>query len=152
MIEYILLQILYFLLWTLLLYFIHILAHKVPFLWHFHRDHHKQVAMNNVGKWRWHNLFLYIDTFETTVDQWITEVIPTFVFSFITGAWWIFIGYYIWSATFQEVVEHNEKIDIYPYEVSGKWHMVHHTNPDKNYGIIIPIWDIIFNTFKMHRR
>ena len=150
MITFIIEYILHFMLWTLLLYIMHILAHQIPFLWYYHRDHHTQVATGNVGVWKWTNFFLYIDTWKTTVDQWLTEVIPTFVFSFITGAWWIFIGYWIWSATFQEIVEHNTNVDIYPIEISGKWHMVHHTYPDKNYGIIHPIWDLIFGTSQKH--
>ena len=148
--EFWLLQAAYFFLWTLLMYIMHILAHNVPFLMYYHSDHHFQVATNNVGTWKWTNLILYIDTWETTVDQWLTEVIPTFIFSLVTGAWWIFISYYIWSATFQEMVEHNPRVDIYPFEVSGKWHLVHHEYPGKNYGIIHPLWDMVFGTAKKH--
>lgn len=150
MITVILIHLIYFMLWTLLLYVMHVFAHKIPFLWKYHRDHHLQVSMNNVGKWKLTNLILYIDTWETTVDQWLTEVIPTFIFSLVTGAWWIFIGYWIWSATFQEIVEHNPNVDIYPLEVSGKWHLVHHEHANKNYGIIHPLWDMLFRTSKKH--
>lgn len=151
MIEFVFVQFIFFMLWTLLLYVMHILAHKIPFLWYYHSDHHLQVSLENVGKWKWTNLFLYIDTWETTVDQWLTEVIPTIFFSLITGAWWILIGYWIWSATFQEIVEHNKSVNIYPFEVSGKWHLVHHIQHNKNYGIIHPLWDIIFNTSLHHK-
>ena len=148
--ETILIHILYFFFWTLVIYVMHILAHKIPFLMYFHADHHIQIYRNNYGKWKWSNLFIWIDTWKTTGDQWLTEVIPTFIFAWITGAWWIFIAYWIWSATFQELIEHNTSIDFYPLEVSGKWHMVHHTYPNKNYGIIHPFWDIIFGTDKRH--
>lgn len=151
MILFLILNLMYFMLWTLVLYVMHVLAHRIPFLWYYHSDHHLQVENNNVGVWKWTNLFLYIDTWKTTVDQWMTEVIPTFIFSLITGAWWIFIGYWIWSATFQEIVEHNSKIDIYPLEVSGKWHLIHHTHHDKNYGIIHPLWDMTFGTTLKHK-
>jgi sterol desaturase/sphingolipid hydroxylase (fatty acid hydroxylase superfamily) len=81
------------------------------------------------------------------LDLWITEVIPTILFSFITGQWWIFIMYYLWAALAQEWIEHNPTIDI-PFFTFGKWHMIHHTIHNKNFGLIFPQWDIIFNTHK----
>jgi sterol desaturase/sphingolipid hydroxylase (fatty acid hydroxylase superfamily) len=76
----------------------------------------------------------------------MTEVIPTVLFSFITGQWWIAILYYIWAALLQESIEHNARVNI-PILTSGKWHLIHHKN-DLNYGLFVPVWDIIFRTYK----
>ena len=47
-----------------------------------------------------------------------------------------------------EIIEHNKKINWYPLLTSGKWHLIHHKNPNCNYGVFFPIWDIIFHTNK----
>lgn len=62
--------------------------------------------------------------------------------------WWLFIVYYIWAAFIQEAIEHNPEFNIYPWITSGKWHLQHHTDHSKNYGVFTPIWDKIFGTWK----
>lgn len=118
-----------------------------PVIKDIHNDHHKYVNHYEVD-WHWSNLFLFNDTWKSTVDLWITEVIPTIIMSLFVG-WWLFISYYLWAAFIQERIEHNDKFDWYPF-TSGKWHMVHHRNIRYNYGIFIPLWDIVFNTRKKH--
>lgn len=136
----------YFFAWTFLLYIIHRLAHKVSFIKFIHYDHHKFIR-NNKSNWHWSNMLLFNDTFYSTLDLWITEVIPTFIFSMLTGQWWIFVFYYIWAAFFQEILEHNSKINFYPFTF-GQWHLVHHRDTSKNFGLFLPIWDFIFSTEK----
>lgn len=134
----------YFLLWTLLLYILHRVVHRVSFIKSFHLDHHKYI-LNHKTKWNINNLVLINDNVKSTIDLWITEVIPTIIFCFITQQWWIGIFYYVWAAFFQENLEHNKKINWYPF-TTGQWHMVHHKNAKKNFGLFLPIWDILFRT------
>lgn len=141
--------IIYFLIWTLLLYGIHRLVHVIPYLKQIHWDHHRFVNTNPTDlKWHWNNLLLFNDNRISTLDLWITEVIPTFLFAMITNQWWIFYFYYFWAAFIQEWIEHNEKINWYPL-TSGKWHLVHHKKYKKNYGLFLPIWDRLFCTEKL---
>ena len=116
----------------------------------FHGEHHrfinKCIKSGQRMQWHWNNLFLINDNIKSTIDLWITEVIPTIVFSAITQQWWIFIFYYIWAAILQETLEHNPNVNFYPFLTSGKWHLVHHTHPDKNFCLIFPIWDILLKT------
>jgi len=134
-----------FLAWTFVLYWVHRIAHKTPYIkkWHFH--HHAFIV--NVGSpgWHWNNLFLYNDSWIDTIDYWVTEVIPTLIFCLVTGAWWIFMFYYIWAAFFQEKFEHNKNINI-PLITSGRWHLRHHRQYSNNFGVFITIWDKIFRT------
>ena len=139
--------IVYFLLWTFLLYWIHRIGHKISFIKKYHNEHHRHININGMQGWRWNNLLLYNDTKKSTIDLYITEVIPTLIFSMVTQQWWIFIFYYIWAAFFQENYEHNPKLNL-PGFTSGKWHLIHHRNYNKNYGLFFPIWDIIFGTYK----
>ncbi len=139
--------VLYFLLWTFALYWIHRVAHKIEVIQTYHADHHKYINTYGMQGWRWNNLFLYNDTRNSTIDLYLTEVIPTFLFSLFTGQWWIFILYYIWAAFFQERYEHDNTVD-WPLFTSGKWHLIHHNDSSKNFGLFFPLWDIIFRTYK----
>lgn len=137
----------YFLIWILILYWIHRIIHKFAYLQKWHRDHHRYINQFGSQGWKWNNLLLFNDTKDSTIDLYITEVIPTFIFSWITGQWWIFIFYYCWAAILQESLKHNKNINI-PFFSFGKWHLIHHQNPKKNFSLFFPIWDIIFNTYK----
>ena len=139
--------ILVFIAWTLMLYVNHRLAHMLPYVRTIHADHHKQVIQDSVG-WNWKTLFLYVDTVKSTADQWITEVIPTLLFCWLTGHWWIAVFYYVWAALIQEAVEHNKHFNIYPWLTSGKWHLLHHSDSRVNYGVFTPAWDMLFKTYK----
>jgi sterol desaturase/sphingolipid hydroxylase (fatty acid hydroxylase superfamily) len=129
-----------------MLYWIHRLAHVIPFLKKYHFDHHKVVNLNEV-KWSWNNFLLYNDTSKSTIDLWLTEVIPTLLFSMLTGQWWVIIFYYLWAALIQERIEHDSSIDL-PVLTSGKWHLVHHQCGRYNFGLFTSIWDRMFYTNK----
>jgi len=140
----------YFLLWTLVLYWVHRLAHtfKIPYVTDWHWDHHKQITLNTAKGPHWGNLLLWSDSWKSTLDMWCTDVIPTIIFCWVTGQWWIGAFYYIWAAFFQEALEHNQKLKLYPFLTTGSYHLVHHKDSKKNFGLFVPIWDIVFRTNK----
>lgn len=139
-----------FLAWTFVLYWMHRFAHYTScnVIKNSHCDHHRYIIAHNGSSWHWNNLFLFNETWASTVDLWLTEVIPTIIFSFVTGYWGILIFYYLWSALIQEKIEHNANFNMYPWITSGKWHLLHHRYADKNLGLFIPIWDILFKTYQ----
>lgn len=137
----------YFLAWTFVLYWVHRIGHKTPYVKEWHWNHHSYIVRHGSQGWHWNNLFLFNDTWTSTLDLYVTEVIPTLLFSLITGQWWISIFYYMWAAFFQENLEHNKNIDL-PIFTTGRWHLIHHRQSNKNYGLFFPIWDIIFKTYK----
>jgi sterol desaturase/sphingolipid hydroxylase (fatty acid hydroxylase superfamily) len=139
--------IIYFLLWTFVLYWIHRIGHKTPYIKEWHWNHHNYIVRHGSQGWHWNNLFLFNDTWTSTLDLYVTEVIPTLLFSWVTGQWWISVFYYVWAAFFQENLEHNKNVDA-PMFTSGKWHLMHHRQSNKNYGLFFPIWDILFGTYK----
>ena len=140
----------HFLLWTFCLYWVHRLAHiyRIPLITRMHWDHHKQVTQQTIKGLHWTNLFLWTDSWRSTVDLWCTDVIPTIIFCAVTGQWWIAVFYYVWAAFVQEAVEHNPKIDLYPFLSTGRWHLMHHENSGVNFGLFLPIWDWVFGTAK----
>lgn len=141
-------EIFYFILWTLLIYWCHRAMHVVPLLKEFHLDHHRVVDKGEIRGFHWTNVLLYFDNFESTVDQWLTEVVPTIIFCLITGSWWIAIFYYVWAAFIQEQVEHEYDFNLMPFITSGRWHLLHHDDKDKNFGFLTFIWDRLFETEK----
>ena len=137
---------LFFLSWTFLLYFIHRIAHE--FKWSCHMDHHKFILDHSVTSWKWNNLLLFNDTWLSTLDLWVTEVLPTIVFCMITDIWEIAVFYYLWASLIQEIVEHNPNFNIFPFLTSGRWHLLHHTDDKVNFGLFIPVWDLMFDTYR----
>jgi len=135
----------YFGLWTFILYWIHRIGHNIPLLMKSHRLHHKFVRENTIT-WHWSNIFLFNDDWPSTIDFWITEIIPTAIFVLITEQWWLGIGFYLYAAFIQEWFEHNVNFDAYPFYTSGQWHVLHHTHYPCNYGIGTPFWDWVFDT------
>ena len=140
--------ILEFLLWTLYLYVVHRVVHVLPEkLKQFHMAHHGYAVYNNDKQhWRPNNLLLFNDNWPSTIDLWITEVIPTALFAYVTGIWWVAVFHYLWAAVFQENTEHNSNINI-PVLTCGRWHMLHHYNPDRNFSLFFRPWDILFGTY-----
>jgi sterol desaturase/sphingolipid hydroxylase (fatty acid hydroxylase superfamily) len=134
--------------WSLLLYLCHRLAHIVPFLWKYHQDHHLQIYKQTNKGHHWSNYFLFFDTWRSTIDQWLIEIIPTILLCLVFQDFTVFIIYYVWAVCIQERVEHNYRFDVYPFLTSGKWHLVHHSEYTKNFGVFTPVWDILFKTYK----
>ena len=139
-------EIVVFFAWTWCLYVIHRSVHVIPMLREIHWDHHRYVNTHSMG-WHWNNLLLFNDTGTSTVDLWITEVIPTILISYISGHWWILIFYWFWSAFVQESIEHNNTFNI-KILTSGKWHLLHHEDSKVNFGVFTSIWDKLFGTYK----
>lgn len=128
-----------------MLYWIHRIGHATPVIRAIHLHHHIFILSNHT-RWHWSNLFLFNDDWTSTLDLWITEVVPTLLFSLVTEQWWISIFYYVWAAFIQEMIEHNKHVN-FPVLTSGKWHLMHHRG-EVNYGLFTPLWDIIFGTYK----
>ena len=137
-------------LWTLILYWLHRLAHTLPIVRDFHWDHHLVVAEDRLTGPEWKNLLLWNDTWRSTVDLWLTEVIPTLVIAAGTGCWWLAGAYYTWAASIQEAIEHNPQFGLFPILPSGKWHLIHHLYPSENYGPFTVLWDYVFGTAHAH--
>lgn len=138
--------IIYFFSWTLVLYWSHRLCHIIPGLKQIHWHHHRYVT-DQQPQWMWQNIFLFSDDWMSTLDIIVTEIIPTLVFCYFTGQWWVFGIYYVWTAFIQEWIEHNKNFNIWPFS-AGKFHLNHHSNWRYNYSLFFPIWDYVFGTAK----
>ena len=143
----------HYLIWTFFIYWLHRIVHVTEWTNYYHSDHHRYITENwnneleNPTGWNWTDVFLIEDTWKSTVDLWLTEVIPTILYSSITGQWWILVMYWLWSSMIDEVIEHNPKFNV-PFIAAGKWHLSHHIRDSVNFGLHTPLWDVIFRTNK----
>jgi len=127
-------------------YCIHNLLHRVPFLWQFHKVHHSVQIMDWIGNMRYH---------------WL-EVVVYNSLLFIPLS---FLGFnprlFYFIALFEITIGHfnhsNIDFDIkwLGYVVNNpRFHIWHHCADDpqavnKNFGIMLSLWDWIFGTAYM---
>jgi len=135
-----------FLAWTLILYYVHRISHIVPFLKKIHLHHHN-VVNSGQPHWEWQNIFLWSTDFGETKDLWVTEGIPTLIFCIVTGHWWIFIWWWIWTGLIAERIDHNPNFNV-PFLVAGRFHLHHHKNYKVNYSHFFSLWDWVLGTYK----
>ena len=139
--------IVYFLLWTLVLYWVHRAVHKLPYLKDIHKEHHRYVVRSKESGIALRHLLLVHKSKDYTIDLWITEVIPTIVFSLLTGQIWILIVYYVWAALFQTSTKYDSNFDVFPI-TWGSWTLLHYRHNSNNFGSVFSLWDRLFKTNK----
>ncbi len=138
-------------------YIVHLLMHKVPMLWEFHKIHHSATSLNPITQYRIHPVELIINNAKAiliygfvagifdylSVEQvYQLEFLGANIFSFLFLFWGanlrhshVKLKYFNWL----------ENILISPFQ-----HQIHHSNNpihyDKNLGAKLAIWDWIFGT------
>jgi sterol desaturase/sphingolipid hydroxylase (fatty acid hydroxylase superfamily) len=136
-------------------YIYHYLQHKIPFMWELHKVHHSAEVMVGVTQGRIHPLDDYMQHF------W-DALIPGLAY----GAWSFFAlnpvevtvygidVYVLRNVLMMDFVRHTHlKLSfgwLNAVILCPHWHQLHHsTNPqhyDKNFGLMLSIWDRMFGT------
>jgi len=127
-----------------LAWFGHLVRHKIPVLWEFHKIHHSQVQLNYFSTRRLHPLDLFAQS--------LVRFLP-----------WTLLGmsvalpaFLIWTTflrLFEMFVHANFRTNLgvlrYVF-VTPQTHRIHHSmrpeHIDKNFGDFLSIWDFIFRT------
>lgn len=145
--------VIYFLLWTLYSYLIHLIAHKrfkYNFLMYFHIKHH---AYNyDDSFWPpWHDYFFWFGDFRSSMDVYLTFTLPLIILTIVDplpGA--ILLGFHYIYEVFlsRTVLDHNPKISgkITKFIPIGQFHLKHHRYVRCNYSFYITLWDYLFKT------
>lgn len=124
----------------------HIMMHKIPIAWKFHRVHHCDLSMNISTAYRFH----------------VLEVLASNVF--IISLIWLFgidlVPFLVYKVTFAftEAFQHSNwalapNVDKFVrfFIVTPNHHRVHHSQivkeTDSNYGSLLTIWDLLCGTF-----
>jgi sterol desaturase/sphingolipid hydroxylase (fatty acid hydroxylase superfamily) len=138
-------------------YLVHLLMHKVPFLWEFHKTHHSATTLNPITQYRIHPVELIINNarhilvfgFVYGVFDYLSDH-QIHVVTFL-GANVLTLLFFTWGANLRhshvKLTYFNwlERILISPFQ-----HQIHHSdNPEhfnKNLGSKLAIWDWLFGT------
>ena len=138
-------------------YVVHLVMHKTPFLWEFHKVHHSATSLNPITQYRIHPVELIINNARALL-----------VFGLLTGIFdylsnhqvnkFLFLGVNVFSFIFLFFganLRHSHVKLKYPnfleyIFISPFQHQIHHSNNQKHYdtnlGSKFAIWDWIFGT------
>lgn len=146
-----------FLLWTLLVYFMHRLAHirsKNNPLYYVHLAHHKiNYFKEDNRKFKWYYLFFYFGGILETLDVIVMLTVPALSVYLLFPSYGIYIllFHYLYEVFLSEgYLDHNPKINgkITNYFSWGTYHLIHHKTWTHNFSLIITLWDYMFVTQK----
>jgi sterol desaturase/sphingolipid hydroxylase (fatty acid hydroxylase superfamily) len=129
----------------------HILKHKIPLLWRFHRVHHSDAEMDVTTGFRFHPIEALI--------SWVFLLPAIVLFGVPILSILIFAGLYSLSALAQHanfaLPEWADRI-IRIVFVSPGSHRIHHSphreRTDSNYASLFSFWDRLFGTYKTPRQ
>jgi sterol desaturase/sphingolipid hydroxylase (fatty acid hydroxylase superfamily) len=129
--------------WDLIDYGHHWIRHRIEPLWHFHAIHHSQREMNLFTSSRGHVLEYLIYQPLVFVPMFALQLTPFEVMG--TG---LAIGWYT------RLSHANVRTNFGPLGllfVSPQHHRIHHSiepaHQDKNFGLLLTVWDRLFGTF-----
>lgn len=141
----------------LLSYLVHLLMHKVPFLWEFHKVHHSATTLNPMTQYRVHPIELIINNIRGIVGfGLVTGIFDYFSNHQVDKI--IFIGANVFTFLFMlfgaNLRHSHVKLKYAPilehFFISPYQHQIHHSNNskyfDKNMGSKFAIWDYLFGT------
>ena len=144
-------------------YIYHVAQHKIPLLWELHKVHHSAEVMVGVTRERVHPL-------DEIMNRWWDGVIPGLAY----GVWLFFLkdpievtvfglNVYFIRSTFlmMDFVRHTHlplsygrwlnRVFLCPYH-----HQLHHSvaeeHWDKNFGLMLSVWDWLFGTMVIPRK
>ena len=138
-------------------YILHLLYHKVPFLWAFHKVHHSSTALNPVTQYRIHPVELIINNLRALVVlTLVNSVFDYFNHGYFSpqtyfGVNIILLTFNSWGANLR-----HSHIKLTYFNWLENWiispfqHQIHHSSQkelyDKNLGSKLAVWDKIFGT------
>ena len=128
----------------------HVLKHKIPLLWRFHRVHHSDASMDVTTGFRFHPVEALI--------SWAFLLPAILLFGMPLLSILIFAGLYSLSALAQHAnfafPDWADRI-LRVIFVSPGSHRIHHSpvreRTDSNYGTLFSFWDRLFGTYKTPR-
>ncbi|TRZ52444.1 sterol desaturase family protein [bacterium] len=134
-----------FVLFDLMLYWLHVARHKCPFLWNFHKVHHSDLDMNTTTALRLHIMEVLLTTAAKAIFI-IIAGIPSLLIAFneivITA---------IVMMNHSNVLLCKEKLIAFVFIVPSR-HVVHHSSywkeHESNFGFALSFWDRIFGTYQ----
>ena len=135
-----------FLLLDMLIYFQHVLSHKLPLLWAFHKVHHADRDIDVTTGLRFHPLEILFSMFYKLLCVALLgpTVVVVIVFEIVLNAAALFNHS---NVALPNVVDKALRNVI----VTPDFHRVHHSTiqneTDSNYGFFLSFWDKLYDTY-----
>jgi len=142
-------------------FIVHVAFHRVPILWQFHKVHHSATVLTPLTAFRLHPL-----------EQYITLTAFALAFGVVTGVFRTFqpmglaeitvlganVGLFVFDVFGSNLSHSQVWVSWGPLNrvfLSPALHQIHHSdNPkhfDKNFGIVLSIWDALLGTLYLPR-
>jgi len=146
----------------LMSYATHVLQHKVPLLWEFHRVHHSATVMHPLTNYREHPVDNIAYASATGATAGLLAGMSSVLLGYIPATPTIF-GVGIFVFTFNALgynLRHSHIWVRWPGKLSYLFgspahHQIHHSydskHVDKNFAFMLPVWDLIFGTYCLPR-
>ncbi len=143
-------------------YIMHLMFHRIPFLWHFHSVHHSAEQLNPVTLFRMRP----VDLFLTSISVMFFEAIAFAGFFFLSakmpeastifGLNLVVFGFYVAGYNLRHShIWLNYPVWLSKIFISPAQHQVHHSSDpkhfDRNMGLIFSFWDQLFGTHYIPR-
>ncbi|MGB0204578.1 MAG: sterol desaturase family protein [Neptuniibacter sp.] len=153
----------YFLLDDFFRFYLHKLLHEVPCLWVFHKVHHSARVLTPITVFRTHPIEGILFSLRTTLVQAISIALFVFFFGSRADLVTVFgasIFAFLFNITGSNLRHSHIALGYWNWLerwlISPAQHQIHHsTNPvhfDKNYGVVLSVWDRITGTLVLSER
>ena len=148
-----------FMAWTFSMYWLHRLSHihsKYNPLWKIHTSHHKVPYIPFQGKVKmcWSQLIFWHGTWQATMDIYMVATAPIVILTiaFPSYGWPVLLFHFFYEVFLSGLaLDHNIRITgpITRFFAWGNYHLYHHVELNKNYGLVITFWDYVFGSATM---
>lgn len=146
-----------FALWTFVIYWLHRFSHihhRLNPLWWIHRAHHAEPYLREDSHPSWPNFGQYLfwlGGVRLSLDVILVMTLPLLVIAWLWPQYGIplLVFHYFYEVFLSEsVLDHNPRITgrITRWFAWGDFHLHHHVNLKRNYGLLVCFWDDLFGT------
>ncbi|NMH61527.1 sterol desaturase family protein [Alteromonas ponticola] len=144
-------------------FLLHLLMHKVPFLWHYHKVHHSAQVLTPLTVYRSHPLESFLYASRMAVAQGVAVGVSYYLFGpalsmiDILGAnLFVFIFNMLGSNLRHSHVKWHWGNWVEKWFISPVQHQIHHsTNKahfDKNFGTTLALWDRLYGSLALSQK
>ncbi|MCB0378605.1 MAG: sterol desaturase family protein [Bdellovibrionales bacterium] len=140
----------------------HYLMHKVPILWHIHKTHHSASVLTPMTLYRIHPLESLLASLRNGLSLGVSNGVLIFLFSGQVQLLTL-LGVNLFGFLFNSLtgnLRHSHIPISFGFAeyllISPKQHQIHHSRNsqhyDKNFGVALSIWDLIFGTLILSKK
>jgi len=144
-------------LWTFAIYWLHRFSHihhRYNPLWWIHRAHHAEPYLRADSRPQWPKLgqyFFWLGGWRLSLDVVLVMTLPLLIIAWMQPQYGVplLVFHYFYEVFLSEsVLDHNPRITnrYTRWFAWGDFHLHHHVNLKRNFGLMCGFWDFLFAT------